>query len=134
MFSCILEMAAHFQKVTETGPSLKQVLLCYIELYTCICFILLLLINLYTGMIKWTLDTRKPVFFWICKGADQLAHPHSLTRAFIIHSKPCLKDTDLDMAAHAMRASFVNNLTSYFLYASVSARKNAKYFKLMSGK
>ena len=26
-----LEMAAHFQKVTETGPSLKQVLLRYIR-------------------------------------------------------------------------------------------------------
>ena len=41
------------------------------------------------------------------------------------------KDTDLDTAAHATRASSVNNLTSYFLYTSVSARKNAKY--LMCG-
>ena len=80
------------------------------------------------------LGHKKTCFLGICKGADQLAHPHSLIRAFVIHSKPCLKDTDLDMAAHAMRASFVNNLTSYFLYTSVSARKNAKYFKLMSGK
>ena len=45
-----------------------------------------------------------------------------------------LKDTDLDTAAHATRASSVNNLTSYFSYTSVSARKNAKFFKLMSGK
>ena len=44
------------------------------------------------------------------------------------------KDTDFDTAANATRASSVNNLTLYFLWMSVSARKNAKYFKLMSGK
>ena len=44
------------------------------------------------------------------------------------------KDTDLGTAAHATHASSINNLTSYFLYTSVSGRKNATYFKLMSGK
>ena len=41
-----------------------------------------------------------------------------------------VEDTDLDTAAHAMHASSANNLTLYFLYTSVSARKKRQILQV----